>query len=1134
MTWLDSIADHAALRAVAAAVRQGGTVAVRGAVGSSTSLLALSLLRHAGQPGLLVTAHLDDADEALDELQGLGTEACRFPALEVLPGETAVSLEQLAERLALLRRLRDGDVPPLVVAPVHALMQGVPEPGGLERLMRVLRPGDRVDLRELGEWLQDAGYTRADAVETPGEYAIRGGIIDVFPPSGMPLRIDLFGDEVEGLFEIDLETMGSDRRTERAEIAGVRAAGLEESEASASLLEHLPARSWAVLAELGEISEQGRSYFERAADARALLSLHDVQRRIGERCGAVVEVSRHPPASARTECIELPVGALPAFEESAAAAVAGLRDLAARHRTLVLCQNEGEAQRMRKMLDQFAPDAAVDVQTRYLHRGFAWGEGAPGPGVALVPSHELLHRYQLRRRVRRIAARVADSFLDLEPGDLVVHRDHGIARYLGIRTMRPSGADGAAEEYLTLEFHGRARLHVPASRIELVHRYIGAFQGRPQLARLGGRRWAKQKEDVSEAVRNLAAEMLRIQAARSATAGIRFPADTPWQREFEAEFPYEETEDQLAAAEEVKRDMADPQPMDRLVCGDVGFGKTEVAIRAAFKAAEYGKQVAVLVPTTVLAEQHERTFRERFADYPFRIESLSRFKTEREQAAIIEALQKGHVDIVVGTHRLLSSDVRFADLGLVVIDEEQRFGVGHKQRLLALRMTADVLTLTATPIPRTLHMAMLGLRDISALSTPPLDRRAIVTEVLSFDPQRIRLAIERELAREGQVYYLHNRVQTIGEAADRVRVLAPDARILVGHGQMAARELESVMLRFLRREADVLVCTTIIESGIDIPNVNTIVIEDAHRFGLSELHQLRGRVGRYKHRAYCYLLLPRRGVVSDVAMRRLRAVEQFSMLGAGFKIALRDLEIRGAGNLLGPEQSGHIAAVGYEMYCRLLEGAVADLRNEHRRSTIDTTIDIGVAGALPKGYIPSDVRRLEAYRRLSAAESPAELDSAREDLRSAYGELPAAARALFDLARLRIAAGHLGVRSITRQDRDAVLLAENPALVQPRFAAADGSLRVVGPPDRRGLTTVYYRPPEDRLHGDRLLQVLLNLLAGAAARYPEGHVTDRRTCSDGSAATDTAHDTPLGHAQVHHRRPRRVPHGGPLRGRPAR
>jgi transcription-repair coupling factor (superfamily II helicase) len=551
-------------------------------------------------------------------------------------------------------------------------------------------------------------------------------------------------------------------------------------------------------------------------------------------------------------------------------------------------------------------------------------------------------------------------------------------------------------------------------------------------------------------------------------------------REFEADFPWTETEDQVAAIAAVKRDMQSPRPMDRLICGDVGFGKTEVAIRAAFKAVESGRQAAVLVPTTVLAEQHERTFRDRFRAYPFRIESLSRFKTGGEVARILKDVAAGQVDVVIGTHRLLSQDVKFADLGLVVVDEEQRFGVEHKQRLLAFRLTADVLTLSATPIPRTLHMSLMGLRDISSLTTPPPDRRAIVTEVLPWNPRRVQEAIRRELAREGQVFFVHNRVHDIEEVAARVKELVPEARVLVGHGQMTPSMLESVMLGFMRHEADVLVSTTIIESGIDIPTANTMVIHDADIYGLAELHQLRGRVGRSRHRAYCYLMLPADRTITEDAMKRLKAIEDYSMLGAGFRIAMRDLEIRGAGNLLGSEQSGHIATVGYEMYCQLLEQAVGDLRSEVRVVPSDTVLDIGIAASIPRGYVPSDLRRMEAYRRIAGARDMDQLAKVRADLESAYGAPPPGVLVLLDLASARLAATILGVRSVARRDPDVAFRTTDPAALLAALKGVQGAVRTIGEPDVRGTTDVYWRPARGMPAPQALLGQLAKRLVPAA------------------------------------------------------
>ncbi len=525
--------------------------------------------------------------------------------------------------------------------------------------------------------------------------------------------------------------------------------------------------------------------------------------------------------------------------------------------------------------------------------------------------------------------------------------------------------NGQREEHLILEFGGGTRVYVPASKIDLVQKYVGGSRADPELSRLGGTSWQRKKEKVQAAVMDLASEMVELQAMREAQPGVSFPPDSEWQREFEAAFPYQETPDQLTSMNEIKRDMQRSRPMDRLVCGDVGYGKTELAMRAAFKTIDNGRQVAVLVPTTVLAEQHYRTFSQRLAEYPFVVDTISRFRSAAEQKRVIERLAVGGVDIIIGTHRLVSQDVRFKDLGLAIIDEEQRFGVEHKERLKKLRQTVDVLTLTATPIPRTLHLSLLGIRDISNLETPPQGRLAIETRIVRFDPQLIRHAILRELNREGQIYFVHNRVQNIREIADKIQKIVPEARIAIGHGQMGEHELEAAMSKFVRREVDILVATTIIESGLDIPNANTIFINQADNYGLADLHQLRGRVGRYKHRAYAYLVLDSERAITPDAGRRLKAIEEFTELGAGFKIAMRDLEIRGAGNILGTQQSGHIAAVGYELYCQLLENAVRSLKNMPVKTHLEVTLDLPWPAVLPREYVPGQKQKIEVYRRLA-------------------------------------------------------------------------------------------------------------------------------------------------------------------------
>ncbi|MFM9956847.1 MAG: transcription-repair coupling factor [Phycisphaerales bacterium] len=1206
---LDPVQAEDSVGAIAARLSAGQSAAAVGAAGSSNTMVAGAISRLTRRPVVLVVAHLDDADEAADDLAAVGVEALRFPALEMLPGESGVSLELFAERLSVMRRfIGDPDWRGVLVAPIQALMQGVPAPAKLDDLSLILRVGESRPHSAVVRWLEQAGYARVDAISEAGDFAVRGGILDIFPPGGgsigaggggasggaseksanlapadpgVPVRLDFFGDDIESIREIDLATMGSDRKVSSVELVGASVRKLTEGDAAAAnLLDLLPKGSIAIVSEPLEVTEQGRGYYERITDARGISGPPAVFKALRERFHAFCTVSSFSGGS--VEGTTLPVSRLPEFARDAAEAIRELAAMCRTQRVLVLCQSQGEHDRLGELLREFALDAPVETAVAYLHRGFVWGDVGdepsasrattllpskvvPSPEVvrhdagpktgqhrgtaegalALVPYHELMHRYQTRRRIRgggggggkgmRRADKAQDAFLEISIGDYVVHADHGIARFNGLVLMQPKGVKASAEreaesrlsqaaplavprqkpqggvtkaavfrlgdgstgaartgqaaassrddfeeEYLALEFANSARLYVPATQIEKVQRYIGGFSGKPPLSVIGGKRWQNQKDQVKESVRDLAKELLRVQAARETMPGTRYPDDTAWQTEFEAEFPFEETQDQLGALAEIKKDMGTARPMDRLLCGDVGYGKTELAIRAAFKAVEYGKQVAVLVPTTILAEQHERTFRSRFADYPFRVESISRFKTSKESNDILAAARKGQVDILIGTHRLLSKDVRFADLGLVVVDEEQRFGVEHKNALLGLRMTADVLTLSATPIPRTLHMTMLGLRDISSLTTAPVDRRAVVTEVCPYNEKRIKQAIERELAREGQVFFVHNRVHNIQSVADDIHKLVPDAKILVGHGQMPDHELERVMSAFINRQADILVSTTIIESGIDIPTANTMIINMADHFGLSELHQLRGRVGRYKHRAYCYLLIPPDRPLTDIAARRLRALEEFSMLGAGFKIAMRDLEIRGAGNLLGAEQSGHIAAVGYDMYCRLLESATHDLKADKPPEPTETTLDIGAAGHFPRVYIPNESRRLDAYRRVAVARSFEELAACEKALLDAYGTPPAPARRLLELAALRIGAHLVGVRSIHVREQDVIIRCETPAPVVKVLEGVKGTVRPIVPRPGDKVHEVYFRPPPSFLDAASLLTVLRR-------RFAPGH-----------------------------------------------
>jgi transcription-repair coupling factor (superfamily II helicase) len=1125
------------LKALAQSLSRNNAATASGLWGSSIAAVTAALEAELHRPILVVCGHIDEADDLADDLELFH---CRrpevIPALELGGSLGRVSEELVANRMQLIARLLESStqssVPSpqssLLVAPIHALMQSVPSRQQLNQLRLTLRPGQELEPEKLIVWLSEHGYNRLDQVEVPGDFAVRGGIIDVYLPGehpeagdqvGLTVRIDFFGDQIESIKRFDLDTLGSHGPLSSIQLLDLKG-NLPDTADSTHLFTYLHPETIIVLWAPLEIAEQSRSYLDRLPEVKGIYPLRAVLENASR--FTCLELSQFDQgattliAGSKVPHVQLPIGSLQRFETEAKKAITELAELTTTHKVIVFCDNPGEAQRFGELLDTHVPGlrAKVQIPIGYLHRGFVWNEsdslspGTPeerarvrGPlprdddnrdgdgfhpqssvlspqSLALLGHHELFHRYEQRRRVKKVmASRPVDSFVDLKVGDYVVHVAHGIAKFTGVQQITK---DGKSEEYLTLRFADNATLHVPAARINLIQKYIGGFHGHPQLSRLGTGAWERQKERVSEAVMDMAAELINIQAARNAEQGTAYPPDTEWQQEFEAEFPYEPTQDQVTSAEEIKLDMQKRRPMDRLLCGDVGYGKTELAMRAAFKAIEFGKQVAVLVPTTVLAEQHYRSFRERMVNYPFTIESISRFKSTREQKETVKKLSSGEIDILIGTHRLISKDVKFNDLGLVVIDEEQRFGVTHKERLKQMRATVDVLTMSATPIPRTLHLSMLGLRDISSLTTAPQDRRSVVTEVIPYDKERIRQAIVREMMRGGQTYFVHNRVHNIVEVAEEVQRLVPDARILIGHGQMADGEMEDAMLKFIRHEADILVCTTIIESGLDIPNANTIIINNADRFGLSELHQLRGRVGRWKHRAYCYLLLPSDRPVTPVAAKRLKAIEEYSHLGAGFKIAMRDLEIRGAGNILGPEQSGHIATVGYEMYCQLLEEATRQLKNEPKPTRPEAHVELNLSAFIPKTYIPGDRQRLDVYRRLTRCTSLEMCAALEQDLKDAFGEPPRQVLVLFALTELRLLSGIYGIDSIIKKDPDVVITLSDVSRAQVALAGAPGTLRVV---DEK---TVYLRMPATFLESETCLMVLRNLMRAAHDRELKG------------------------------------------------
>jgi len=918
-----------------------------------------------------------------------GSGVAIFPAFETLPDdELPVSTETAGRRLAVLKALREGAVP-AVAATLAAVRQPVPPPRSLEERTLVLSPGKELGPEGLAEWLVEAGYAHDDPVVEPGTFARRGGLLDVYPiDAELPVRVDFFGDEIDSLKTFLPQTQRSTR-----EIGGVALMALDGIGAgSATIFDYLdrdrllvwpspvpPAAAEMTLSGRGEFSEIIFNALGAGGPGGFGFSGLDPY--------------AYAPGAGEEK--------FPLLEAVGAWLRKGLRVWA-------VARNRGEEERLQELLAArgIHPDPGLEYRRGNLARGFMWEKG----GLVVVPDSEIFARYRyLAPRRRSVGGEVSVRPEELKPGDFVVHLDYGVGRYLGTEMVE---IGGVPRERLAIRYAGSARLYVPPSQTDLLSRYTGIGGMTPRLDRLGSGRWKRARAAAEKAIARLAQEMLEVQAARGHLPGHGFGPDTHWQREFEASFPYEETPDQERALAEVKAEMEAPRPMDRLLCGDVGYGKTEVAVRAAFKAVMGGKQVAVLVPTTVLAQQHCRTFRERMADYPVRIEGLSRLVGPDLRKQVLAGTASGAVDIVIGTHRLLQKDVAFKDLGLVVVDEEQRFGVRHKEQLKRMRKLVDVLTLTATPIPRTLYLALTGIRELSTIATPPGDRLSVRTSVVPYDPEKIRRALTRELRRGGQVYYLHNRVEDISAVLARVKASVPGARAAVAHGQMGETALARVMEAFAGGGIDILVCTTIIESGLDIPNANTLIVEDAQRFGLADLYQLRGRVGRLDRRAYAYFFYPGTVPLTAVARRRLQAIEEFSRLGAGFGLALRDLEIRGAGNLLGREQHGHIAAVGFELYCRLLDESVKTLKGERREGPPPARIVFECPGWLPDGYIPGERERVEMYRTWSRIRTLPELREWEAELRDRFGPIPPEAEAMKAETELRLAAARAGADTV--------------------------------------------------------------------------------------------------------------------------
>ncbi len=1061
------LADDPGLGAVASGLSE--VVAVPDA---ARALFAAGWHRLTGaRPILLAVPTAAEAERLAGDLAPmLGADAVElFPAWETLPFErVSPALETMGRRLRIMWRLREaGDAAPaVVVAPVRALVQRLgPHVEAIEPI--VLRKGEQIDHDRLLEQLVAAGYRREYQVEGRGEIAVRGSIIDVYPSTAdHPVRIDLWGDEIDRL---SVFSVGDQRSS--AELAEVlvfpsrellatpevraRAAALVttapwgraqwERLAEGQIFdgmeswlpwltqdEHLlpdllPAGARVLLVEPRRLRDRALELLEEEASlAETLAGTWEAEGDVFPRLSLPFErLLAHTRAGATSllaapDSPETPQLGASAFDpvvgdvEALAGRIRALRDDGMR--VVIAAEGSGSASRLRDVLGGEGIEApirevpsleagTISVVIAPLERGVV----APRARLALIAEGDLTGRRRVHRRPRE-ARKAVDYYEDLKPGDFVVHQVHGVGRYEG---MVARAIGGVERDYLLVAYRGGDKLYVPTDQVSAIRRYTGGET--PSLSKMGGTDWQKTRNKVRSAVQEIAAELVILYRQRLAAPGFAFSADTPWQRELEDAFPYEETPDQLQAIVDVKADMERPVPMDRLICGDVGYGKTEVAMRATFKAVQDGKQVAVLAPTTLLANQHGQTFRERFAGYPVRVEVLSRFLSQKEQQAVVADVAGGAVDVIIGTHRLLSDDVALKDLGLLVIDEEQRFGVQHKEKIKALRAHVDVLTLTATPIPRTLEMSLTGIRDLSLVQTPPEERQPILTYVGEYDDRAVSEAIRRELLREGQVFYVHNRVQDIEHVAAQVRELVPGARVAIAHGQMDESRLERVVLDFADRDYDVLVCTTIIESGLDMPTVNTMVVDRADLLGLAQLYQLRGRVGRRGSRAYAYLLHPADRVLSEEAYERLKAIGEFTDLGSGFKLAMRDLEIRGAGNLLGGAQSGHIAAVGFDLYCELVTEAVGELKGEPKVEELEVVIDIPVDAHLPREYVSRDDVRMEAYRRLAAVTTQEDVDDVRTEWLDRYGPLPPAAEALLSVARLRAECVRVRATSVSVQ-----------------------------------------------------------------------------------------------------------------------
>ncbi|WP_287492643.1 transcription-repair coupling factor [Sellimonas sp.] len=1021
--------------------RGKGMIQIAGSTGSQKSHLAYALSGD-GRRILYILADEEKAKEVLEEYQFLDGEVLFYPAKDFLFYRADIRGKYLVkQRMEVFRALKEEENV-TVITTIGALMDGVRPPLKIDEEVFSVRTGETSDLEELVQRLSAMGYDREVQIEGPGQFAVRGGIVDIFPlTEEMPVRIEFWDDEIDSIRTFDAQTQRSIENREEITVYPARDEADEQEEVS-FLRYFRPEETLLFLDEPARLYERGEVIEEEVRQARErreeeeklpegekdirIFPVHEIAGLINQyhSIGFTALEGKVKEFLVRDVYSILAKNVNP-YNSSFEVLTRDLKRLKRNgYRVILLSGSRTRARRLAEDLRDYDLNSFYDEDPERLvkpgeilvsYGHVAVGYEYPMLKFTVISETDIFGKKKKKKRRRIYEGEKIQSFTDLKPGDYVVHENHGLGIYQGIEKIE---IDRIEKDYMKISYAGGGNLYIPATQMDLIQKYASADAKKPKLNRLGGQDWERTKTRVRKAVQVIARDLVELYAARQEKEGYAYEPDTVWQKEFEEMFPFEETDDQAAAIEETKKDMESHKIMDRLICGDVGFGKTEVAIRAAFKAVQENKQVAFLVPTTILAQQHYNTLVQRMKDFPVRVDLMCRFRTPSQQKKTLEDLKKGQVDILVGTHRILSQDVCFKDLGLLVIDEEQRFGVQHKEKIKKLRENVDVLTLTATPIPRTLHMSLIGIRDMSVLEEAPMDRMPIQTYVMEYQDEMVREAIVRELSRQGQVYYVYNKVKDIAEITARVQSLVPEANVAYAHGQMREHQLERIMYDFINGDIDVLVSTTIIETGLDISNANTMIIHDADKLGLSQLYQLRGRVGRSNRMAYAFLLYRRDRLLREVAEKRLTAIREFTDLGSGFKIAMRDLEIRGAGNLLGEAQHGHMEAVGYDLYCKMLNEAVKNMKqgtSQEEAASFTTTVDLNVDAFIPASYIPDEYQKLDIYKRIALIETEEEMDDMMEELIDRFGDIPKKVQKLILIARLKAFAHSVYVTSIEQK-----------------------------------------------------------------------------------------------------------------------